>query len=70
MGTSGNRDGYKVFSINTTIRNPKRNDDFLKAFIKYDGRVMDEHALYSYLCDCVKGGIYKFMVVSSVIKRK
>lgn len=24
MGTSGNRKGYKVFSINTTVRNPKR----------------------------------------------
>lgn len=70
MGTSGNRDGYKVFSINTTIRNPKRNDDFLKAFIKYDGHVMDEHELYSYLCDCVKSGIYKFMVVSAEVKRK
>ncbi len=70
MGTSGNRDGYKVFSFNTTIRNPKRNDDFLRTFVKYDGRLMDTQALYEYLCDCVKGGIYKFKVVSSSIKKK
>lgn len=70
MGTSGNRKGYKVFSINTTLRNPKRNDDFLKAFIKYNGLIMDENALRSYLSDCVKYGIYKFMVVSNAVKKK
>ena len=70
MGTSGNREGYKVFSFNTTIRNPKRNDDFLAAFKKYDGMVMNERALRSYLCDCVQKGIYKFKVVSSDVKKK
>ena len=38
MGTSGNRPGYKVFSISTTIRNPKRNADFLTAFQAFDGQ--------------------------------
>ena len=37
MGTAGDRTGYKVFSINTTIRNPARNYDFLKVFERFDG---------------------------------
>lgn len=28
MGTSGARKGYKIFSINTTIRNPKETQIF------------------------------------------
>lgn len=47
MGTSGARIGYKIFSINTTIRNPKRNFDFLEAFSKYDGKVMNNANLYN-----------------------
>ena len=37
MGTAGNRKGFKVFSINTTIRNPQRNIDFLKAIANFEG---------------------------------
>ena len=51
MGTSGARKGYKIFSINTTIRNPKRNTDFLIAFKKFDGQLMDDNNLYLYGLD-------------------
>ena len=54
MGTSGARKGYKIFSINTTIRNPKRNTDFLIAFKKFDGQLMDDNNLYLYLFELVK----------------
>lgn len=70
MGTSGARKGYKVFSINTTIRNPKRNYDFLVAFEKYDGKEMDDTTLYNYLFDLVKKGIYQFTNISQYVKDK
>ena len=49
MGTAGNRKGYKVFSINTTIRNPKRNRDFLAIFEPFNGKIFDEQTAYNYL---------------------
>lgn len=70
MGTSGARKGYKIFSINTTIRNPKRNTDFLIAFKKFDGQLMDDNNLYLYLFELVKKGIYQFTNVSETIKNK
>lgn len=70
MGTSGSRKGYKIFSINTTIRNPKRNTDFLIAFKKFDGKLMDDNNLYLYLFELVKKGIYQFSNVSESIKSK
>lgn len=70
MGTSGARIGYKIFSINTTIRNPKRNFDFLEAFSKYDGKVMNNANLYNLFFDLVKKGIYKFTNVPQNVKYK
>ncbi len=70
MGTSGARIGYKIFSINTTIRNPKRNFDFLEAFSKYDGKVMNNTNLYNLFFDLVKKGIYKFTNVPQNVKYK
>jgi len=70
MGTSGNRPGYKIFSFNTSVRNPKRNEDFLKAFIRFDGQVFDKYASHAYLCELVKLGVYKFVNVSEDIKYK
>lgn len=69
-GTSGNRPGYKVFSFNTSVRNPKRNQEFLKAFVKFDGKLFDQAASYAYLAELVKLGIYKFTNVSESIKEK
>lgn len=70
MGTSGNRKGYKIFSFNTTIRNPERNIDFLKSFKKFDGLVMTNELLYQYYYELVKRGIYKFVNISESIKVK
>ena len=36
MGTAGNRPGFKVYSISTTIRNPGRNTEFLEVLKKFD----------------------------------
>ncbi|MBG0762776.1 AlwI family type II restriction endonuclease [Acholeplasma laidlawii] len=70
MGRSGARKGYKVFSINTTIRNPKRNVDFLKIFKKYDGLIMNDEISYLYLFDLVKNGIYQFINIPLSVKHK
>ena len=70
MGTSGARTGYKIFSINTTIRNPKRNFDCLDAFRKFDGKVMDSTNLYNYFFELVKRGIYQFTNIPQAVKDK
>lgn len=70
QGRSGNRKGYKVFSINTTIRNPKRNRDFLMIFEPFDGRIFDEECSYAYLYELIKKGIYHVSDISSDVKEK
>ena len=70
MGTSGNRPGNKVFSISTTIRNPKRNKDFLEAFQAFDGKILDESDMYFFMFELVKRGIYKFTNLTETVKDK
>lgn len=69
-GTAGNRKGYKVFSINTTIRNPKRNKDFLTIFEPFNGKVFDDNCSYRYLYELIKHGVYQVSDISSEIKNK
>lgn len=69
-GTSGNREGYKVFSINTTIRNPKRNRDFLSIFEPFNGEAFDEQISYNYLYELIKYGVYRVSDISSEIQQK
>lgn len=70
QGTAGNRTGYKVFSINTTIRNPKRNRDFLTIFEPFDGRVFDTSCSYRYLYELIKHGVYQVSDISTEVKNK
>ena len=70
MGRSGARTGFKVYSINTTIRNPKRNADFLKLFKKHDKLVMDNINTYKYFFDLVQNGIYTFTNIPISVKEK
>lgn len=70
MGRSGARMGFKVYSINTTIRNPKRNADFLKLFKKHDKLVMDNINTYKYFFDLVQNGIYTFTNIPISVKEK
>src|SRR5690554_706847 len=70
MGRSGARTGFKVYSINTTIRNPKRNADFLKLFKKYDKLVMDNIKTYKYFFDLVQNGIYTFTNIPISVQEK
>lgn len=70
MGTSGNRNGYKVFSINTTVRNPQRNIEFLWYFRKFNGFIFDEKIKNLYFVELVKNGVYTFRNLSPAIKEK
>jgi len=70
MGTSGNRIGYKVFSFGTTVRNPKRNEEFLQALIPFDNKVMDDQLLGEYYAYLLKKGIYQANNISASIKKK
>lgn len=70
QGRSGNRKGYKVFSISTTIRNPKRNRDFLIIFEPFDGKVFDEDCSYAYLYELIKKGVYQVSDIPSDVKEK
>lgn len=70
MGTSGNNKAFKVFSINTTVRNPERNLEFLKVFKTFNGMVFDDEMKLKYLIELVKNGVYKFSIMSETIKKK
>ena len=69
-GTAGNRTGYKVFSFNTTIRNPKRNRDFLTIFEPFNGQVFDKDCAYRYLYELIKHGVYQVSDISTEIRNK
>lgn len=69
-GRSGNRKGYKVFSINTTVRNPKRNMEFLRHFIPYAGKDFDEGLSYQYFFDLVVDGVYRLSDIPEYVKKK
>ncbi len=62
--------GYKVFSINTTIRNPQRNRDFLIAFKPFSGQVFTADSAYAYLWELIKKGIYQVSDIPNEIRQK
>ena len=70
MGTAGNRSGYKVFCFNTTIRNPKRNREFLQVFEPFDGMVFNENTKLKYYYELVKNGTYHLSNVPDSIRSK
>lgn len=70
MGTSGDRKGYKIFSINTTVRNPKRNTDFLRYFKPYNGMLFTENIAHSYFFDLVRYGVYRLTDIPESVKEK
>lgn len=79
MGRSGNSKGFKVFSISTTIRNPYRNEEFLKCInevaIEYNVDLLADESLEAsneilnkiYL-KLIKLGIYRPKSVKNEVK--
>lgn len=70
MGTAGNRKGFKVFSINTTIRSPQRNIDFLRALVNFDGLKLDNENKLKIYHALIKNGIYIPNNISNEILKK
>lgn len=70
MGTSGDREGFKVFSINTTVRNPKRNTDFLNYFQEFDGKPFTSELSEKYFFNLIKYGIYRVSDIPESVKNK
>ena len=70
IGTSGDRVGYKVFSINTTVRNPKRNADFLNHFQEFDGKEFTPELSEQYFFKLIKYGVYRLSDIPESVKRK
>lgn len=66
-GTSGNRSGYKIFSFNTTIRNPIRFYDFLKTLKPYIGKELNKEELYY---ETIKNQLVSFTNVDDNIRDK
>lgn len=70
MGRSGNQPGFKVFSINTTVRNPVRNTEFLKSFEEFENKPFDSDAKERYLYKLVRNGVYRFTNLDQTVKEK
>lgn len=70
MGTSGNKPGYKVFSINTTIRNPKRNTEFLEVLQNFDNTELTKEVKIKIYIELIRRGIYQVSNLDSITKGK
>jgi len=70
MGTSGNNPGFKVFSISTTIRNPRRNTEFLEVLKEFDDKDLSVEVKDEIYYELIRRGIYKFTKLDSIIKEK
>lgn len=70
MGTSGNKPGYKVFSINTTIRNPRRNTEFLEVLQDFDNKELTKETKKNIYIELIRRGVYKVSNLESSVKEK
>ena len=70
MSRSGNQPGYKVFSISTTIRNPKRNTEFLEVLKLFDDMDLTTAVKDKIYTEIIRRGIYRFNKLDNVIKEK
>ena len=70
MGTAGNRPGYKVYSISTTIRNPIRNTEFLEILKLFDGFTLTKIVKKKIYIELIRHGVYHVTNVENYIKSK
>lgn len=70
MGTSGNKPGYKVFSISTTIRNPIRNPEFLEVLQEFDNTELTKDIKNKIYVELIRKGIYQVNNLDNIIKEK
>lgn len=70
MGTAGNRPGFKVYSISTTIRNPRRNTEFLEVLVDFDKKELTSEIKEEIYFELIRRGIYQVTNIDSYIKEK
>jgi len=70
MSRSGNNPGFKVFSISTTIRNPKRNTEFLEVLKLFDNMKLTNIVKDKIYTEIIRRGIYRFNKLDNAIKEK
>lgn len=68
--TGWNNPWYKVFSFNTTIRNPKRNVEFLSVLKDFDWLVLDKSTQLKIYRELIRKWVYRLTNVSNSIKNK
>ena len=70
MGTSGNRPGFKIYSISTTIRNPRRNTEFLEMVKDFDNQELTPETKEKIYFELIRHGIYRVTKLGNDIKQK
>lgn len=70
MGTSGNNPGYKVFSISTTVRNPRRNTEFLEVLKDFNHQELTVEVKNKIYEEFIRGGIYRLSKLANTVKKK
>lgn len=69
-GTSGRRDGYKLYCFNTSIRMPDKNIEFLEIFKKYEGKLVTSKVKIDIYKDAIQSGALTPINMSSHTKNK
>lgn len=69
-GTSGRREGYKLYSFNTSIRMPDKNIEFLEIFKKYEGKLVTSEVKIDIYKDAIQSGALTPENMNSNIKAK
>lgn len=70
MGTAGNRPGFKVYSISTTIRNPRRNTEFLEVLKDFNKQELNSKTKEKIYFELIRRGIYQVNKLDNYIKEK
>lgn len=70
MGTAGNKPGFKIYSINTTIRNPRRNTEFLEILKEFNKQQLTAKTKEKIYFELIRNGIYQVNNLENSIKEK
>lgn len=69
-GTSGRREGYKLYCFNTSIRMPDKNVEFLEILKKYEGKLVTSEVKIDIYKDAIQSGALTPVNMNSNIKNK
>lgn len=72
MGTSWNRKWYKMFSFDTSVRNPRRNKQFLQVLVdlNLDWQFLTEEKKRIIYCELIRRWVYHVTNIPASVKAK